>query len=226
MGGAPHLHSSVTGLLWTSAGGGLLLWAASHSAVSAVAVAASVAPTRSADVITWPHMESVSVWPPAAEGDSRNPPAGAVNVTVRLSGRRRGGAAAAAARGVVGTGEAAQGDVQSLAPLRGAGREERLPAHGLPVCASSNSPMPMPSPDPISLTLSLFLRDRDGAVKALSLPSQPVAMAALLSALTCGAGAGAEAEAGAGAVLLKALQRATQLDDAAADVVLGMLLKR
>ena len=71
MGGAPHLHSSVTGLLWTSAGGGLLLWAASHSAVSAVAVAvaASVAPTRSADVITWPHMESVSVWPPAAVVD-------------------------------------------------------------------------------------------------------------------------------------------------------------
>ena len=62
--GPPHLHSSVTGLLWSSAGaqsgGGALLWVASHSAVSAVA-ACSVASARYADVVTLPHMESVSV---------------------------------------------------------------------------------------------------------------------------------------------------------------------
>jgi len=60
-------------------------------------------------------------------------------------------------------------------------------------------------------------------VKALSLPAQPVAVAALLSA--CGDEAEQDRAVGQ-AVLLEALHRVTHLDDAAADVVLGMLLKR
>ena len=72
--------------------------------------------------------------------------------------------------------------------------------------------------------------NRDGAMKALSLLSQPVAVAGLLSALACGDESekdnGKRDSATAQAILLKALHSATHLDNAAADLVLGMLLKR
>ena len=66
-------------------------------------------------------------------------------------------------------------------------------------------------------------------MKALSLSAQPVAAAALLSMLLSSQdqASGEQSESEIGQVVLReALRRAAHLDDAAADVVLRMLLKR
>ena len=84
------------------------------------------------------------------------------------------------------------------------------------------------------LCLCLCRVARDGAVKALCLSAQPVAVAALLPMLlTCQDEASREQQRDRDrdrelgqVVLWEALRRAAHLDDAAADVVLRMLLKR
>ena len=63
-------------------------------------------------------------------------------------------------------------------------------------------------------------------MKAVSLSAQPVAAAALLGALLGGRDSDRLSLETGRVVLGEALRRATQLDDAAADVVLSMLLKR